>query len=183
MESETWPSELQAVKENLHRTTQLYMELVDNRGNEYDIIPGLLQAFRRNFPQAAEQKERKFMELKIFEGEAAPPAPSTDPLPSSTPGLAMLTQACKEVVPPALPCTPSCPSTGTDVDHPEAVIGAASAAECGGLTEPTKLDVQIDSTEAVCILNDLGIQAHCMYLQESENERIESFKRAEMILT
>lgn len=76
MGSEKWPFEMYEAKENLDRTKKFDIDLIDSRGNDYDIVTGLIKDFRRHFMQSAEQKERKFMVLKYFDEYGTPPASS-----------------------------------------------------------------------------------------------------------
>ncbi len=60
IESESWPTEMETLKQNLLRSTILDKELDENNNNEYVILPKLLDAYRRHFPETANMKEAKW---------------------------------------------------------------------------------------------------------------------------
>ncbi len=61
IEDETWPREMQDLRNNMLRTTLLDEELELNSVNETSIIPKLLEVYRKHFPDSSVRKEAKWI--------------------------------------------------------------------------------------------------------------------------
>ena len=69
LEREKWPNEMTTVLHNLLRTTKLDEDVQQNVGNR-EILPILIEKYRKHYPAIAVQKELKFLaSLKISERE------------------------------------------------------------------------------------------------------------------
>lgn len=55
-----WPKEFETTHNNLYRTEKFDKYLIQNRGNGHDVISGLLQAYRLEFPQMYAMKLSKY---------------------------------------------------------------------------------------------------------------------------
>lgn len=69
---DSWPQELIPIQKKLFTETIFDEELVENRGNDLHLLPSLLSAYRRRFPQLVEQR------LQIFQSSAALNEPQPD---------------------------------------------------------------------------------------------------------
>lgn len=89
LESDSWPSEMQDIRNNMLRTVVLNKELEENSNNEFEILPKLLECYRRHFPHQAALKEAKWKSTTELQITAEEPADSnsnestTEPEPSS----------------------------------------------------------------------------------------------------
>ena len=62
IEEETWPSGMEAIKNNLLRSTKFDTEVSANSGNDTEILETLLKQYRKVCPEAAPMKEKKYIE-------------------------------------------------------------------------------------------------------------------------
>lgn len=51
--SDTWPEEMELCREKLHRTTVFDNEIIENRGNDNDVLPSIWSLFKRLNPARA----------------------------------------------------------------------------------------------------------------------------------
>lgn len=65
LDGETWPTEMQVSRANMLRGTTFDGEIIENRGNDYDILPSILNRYRQLFPHAAPMKEAKYRANKV----------------------------------------------------------------------------------------------------------------------
>ena len=64
---DAWPTEMDRIRENLLGTIQLDDELTLNHGNK-EVLPSLLNAYKRHFPKRFQEKELKTSEQQKFDG-------------------------------------------------------------------------------------------------------------------
>lgn len=60
IEGKSWPNEMNDLRDNLLNTTMFDDQLEENSNNELSILPKLLDAYRRHFPDIAALKEAKW---------------------------------------------------------------------------------------------------------------------------
>lgn len=61
IETDKWPKEMTICKDNILRTTRFDDEISSNRGNEKDILPSLVQTYRRLFSHCADIQLSKYI--------------------------------------------------------------------------------------------------------------------------
>jgi len=181
LESSTWPEEMEAVRLNLLRTTKFDDDVEANTGNDTDILPSVLESYRRACSSIAPQKEAKYRASFTADAQVTV---ATDSLPiegnlpncddenqpsPSTPAIGLGTSR-----PAALS------STGDEVGTPKDFSGVETHPEetaCGTVEKnrrdaPPK-NVSAATTEAserlqiagIDALNELGIVAYQMKWQ------------------
>lgn len=69
LDGEAWPAEMETSRTNLTRGTRFDQDIVENRGNDTDILPILLNRYRQLSPSVAPMKEAKYRANNI---EVAP---------------------------------------------------------------------------------------------------------------
>ncbi len=77
LECDEWPKEMESIKINMLRSFMLDKELDENAGNDFVILPKLLQSFKRHFPDMAALKMAKWK--ACTEEVTTPKTPTTTP--------------------------------------------------------------------------------------------------------
>lgn len=65
MDGEVWPTEMRTSRENLLRSTRYDADIIENRGNDTDVLPALLNRYRQLYPALAKMKEAKYIANKV----------------------------------------------------------------------------------------------------------------------
>lgn len=60
LDGENWPTEMDKSRENLLQSQSFDNDIVENKGNDTDILASLLQRYRQLFPDMAAMKEAKY---------------------------------------------------------------------------------------------------------------------------
>ena len=61
-EGQVWPKGMESIKQNLLRSSKFDTDVMENMGNDYNILDALLKQYRKVCPQIAPMKEKKYRE-------------------------------------------------------------------------------------------------------------------------
>lgn len=100
LESTTWPVDMQTLQRNLIETTKFDQEVTTNKGNEFVVLPTILDVYRRVCPETAAFKEMKYKASHVTLPEDGKHDQSTTLISDTSPTLAGGDTNVDAVVPP-----------------------------------------------------------------------------------
>ncbi len=165
IEATEWPKEMESIERNMLGSVMLDKELEENSGNEFVVLPKILQSFKRHFPDMAVLKEAKW---KASSEEVTTPLNSVVPDSVDPPT-------------PANEANPQIPREHTDSEAKSAEIGEPEPVVDNQLQAPQDNDQEARRND---VLNEKKINAlNLDWQQYMTDERTERSPKFDLLLT